>query len=112
MLERSGISLHEAAPWDASLSAGLSLLTPTALYVNELVRLHGDCGYKGAVHITGGGFYENIPRVVPKGMGCRIDAAAWAPLPIFEWLQQEGAAGPANHEAAMGSAATSGQGGA
>eukprot|EP00892_Ulva_mutabilis_P011524 jgi/Ulvmu1/8744/UM047_0086.1 len=90
VLERSGISLHDPAPWDESMKAGLSLLTPTALYVNALIQLRNDCGYKGAVHITGGGFYENIPRVIPKGMGCKIDSAAWTPLPIFEWLQGQG----------------------
>lgn len=94
MLDRSGISLHDPAPWDATQAAGLSLLAPTALYVNSLIELHGDCGYKGAVHITGGGFYENIPRVIPKGRGCRIDSSAWQPLPIFQWLQEQGALPP------------------
>lgn len=90
MLDRSGTSLRDPAPWDASQAAGLSLLTPTALYVNDLLRLRGDCGYKGAVHVTGGGFYENLPRVLPAGLGCTVDSGAWEPLPIFQWLQGQG----------------------
>ena len=47
-------------------------------------------GVKGLVHITGGGFMDNIPRVLPEGLGCHIDATAWACPEIFEWLQSEG----------------------
>ena len=43
---------------------------------------------QGVVHVTGGGFYENIPRVFPQGLGCRIDRQAWPLPPLFRWLQQ------------------------
>ena len=60
------------------------------LYVNDMLAVHNSCGFKGAVHITGGGFYENIPRVLPKALGCVVDSAAWEPLPVFQWLQDAG----------------------
>jgi phosphoribosylaminoimidazole synthetase len=91
ILERAKLSLHDPAPWDGAVSVGASLLTPTKLYVKDVLAVHDTCGFKGAVHITGGGFYENIPRVLPKSVGCEIDAAAWQPLPVFGWLQEAGA---------------------
>lgn len=90
VLERAAITVHDKAPWDESTTAGESLLTPTVLYVNDMLRVHNRCGFKGAVHITGGGFYENIPRVLPKTMGCSVDSSAWTPLPVFKWLQEAG----------------------
>ena len=47
-------------------------------------------GMKGAVHVTGGGFDENIPRVLPSGTGARIDRSAWQVPPVFQWLQEAG----------------------
>jgi len=41
-------------------------------------------------HITGGGFTENVPRVLPKGMGCEIDASKWTLPPVFKWLMEVG----------------------
>jgi phosphoribosylaminoimidazole synthetase len=90
VLERAELTVHDTAPWDASTTAGQSLLTPTVLYVNDVLAVHNSCGFKGAVHITGGGFYENIPRVLPKTMGCKVDSNAWTPLPVFQWLQETG----------------------
>jgi phosphoribosylaminoimidazole synthetase len=90
VLERAGLTLQDTAPWDPSTTAGQSLLTPTVLYVNDMLAVHNSCGFKGAVHITGGGFYENIPRVLPKTLGCQVDSTAWTPLPVFEWLQEAG----------------------
>lgn len=52
---------------------------------------------KGAVHVTGGGFDENIPRVLPQGTGARIDRAAWEVPPVFKWLQDAGAQCTAAH---------------
>lgn len=49
---------------------------------------------QGLVHITGGGFPENIPRVVPKGLATRINRSAWDIPPLFKWLQEVGQGGP------------------
>ena len=43
---------------------------------------------QGLVHITGGGFTENIPRIMPKGLGCSIDKTSWEVPQLFEWLQK------------------------
>lgn len=48
------------------------------------------CYVQGVVHITGGGFYENIPRILPGGLGCEIDRSAWAIPELFNWLQKVG----------------------
>jgi phosphoribosylaminoimidazole (AIR) synthetase len=45
---------------------------------------------KGAVHITGGGFQENIPRVLPEGLGVSIDRSSWGIPPVFQWLAEAG----------------------
>ena len=48
-------------------------------------------GLKGAVHITGGGFPENLPRVLPAGCACQIDTSSWQVPPLYQWLQKAGA---------------------
>lgn len=90
VLEVSGTSLTDPAPWDARTSIGLSLLTPTVIYVRQVLDLLAKADIKGLVHITGGGFPENIPRVVPKGLTARVNKAAWEPLPLFRWIQEAG----------------------
>jgi phosphoribosylformylglycinamidine cyclo-ligase len=45
---------------------------------------------KGAVHVTGGGFPENIPRVLPEGLGVSIDRSSWSIPPVFQWLSEAG----------------------
>ena len=67
-----------------------TLLTPTKIYVKALQPLMGRALIKAAAHITGGGFTENIPRVIPNGLDAQIDLASITPLPIFAWLAQQG----------------------
>ena len=69
---------------------GDALLTPTHIYVDELRTLRAH-GLKAAAHITGGGIPGNLPRVLPDGVGARIDRSCWPLPPIFTLLQQEGA---------------------
>ncbi|MCI6158458.1 MAG: phosphoribosylformylglycinamidine cyclo-ligase [Selenomonadaceae bacterium] len=69
---------------------GEELLTPTRLYPKTCLPLIHDYDIHGMVHITGGGFYENIPRALPDDMGVTIDSAAWEMPPIFRLLQQWG----------------------
>lgn len=92
VLEVAGVSLHDPAPWGGpnAQPAGLDLLTPTVIYVKTVMELHEKVGLKGLVHITGGGMTENIPRVIPKGLGVHINSNAWAVPPMFQWLQQAG----------------------
>lgn len=160
----SGTSLHDTAPWAPDTSVGLSLLTPTVLYVRDCMKMvsghgaggknavcmccrwlpypsRGRCGeavcsaactgyachvpswpqtcthphshphtlpccrashpqigaadVRGLVHMTGGGFPENIPRVVPKGLAARIRRSAWEVPALFQWLQEVCRAGRA-----------------
>lgn len=90
VLEVSGTSLFDQAPWDPKLSVGVSLLTPTALYVRDAMKLINVADVRGLVHITGGGFPENIPRVVPKGLGTKIDRSSWQIPSMFRWIQETG----------------------
>ena len=69
---------------------GECLLTPTRLYPRPCLPIIRNFDVKGMVHITGGGFYENIPRVLPKGVGVEIDVTSWPQLPIFGLLQKWG----------------------
>lgn len=69
---------------------GEELLRPTRLYPKVCLPLIKEFAIKGMVHLTGGGFYENIPRVLPKDCGVSINAAAWPMLPIFSLLQEWG----------------------
>ena len=71
-------------------SIGEELLTPTRLYPQVCLPLIRDFDLHGMVHITGGGFYENIPRALPNEMGAEVDAAAWEMPAVFRLLQEWG----------------------
>ncbi|MBO4498532.1 MAG: phosphoribosylformylglycinamidine cyclo-ligase [Lachnospiraceae bacterium] len=71
-------------------SLGETLLTPTKIYVKPILSLLEKVTVKGISHITGGGFYENIPRSIKKGLGVKVDKKAVKVLPIFELLMNEG----------------------
>ena len=71
-------------------SLGEVLLTPTRLYPKVVLPLLSHIDIKGMVHITGGGFYENIPRILPEGTAVVIDGDSWPVLPIFSFLKKEG----------------------
>lgn len=69
---------------------GETLLTPTKIYVKPLLNLMKEVEVKGVSHITGGGFYENIPRSIPDGFGAEIDRSAVKILPIFDLIAKTG----------------------
>lgn len=75
---------------DFDKSLGEVLLTPTRLYPKAVLPLLSHIDIKGMVHITGGGFYENIPRILPEGTAVVIDGDSWPVLPIFPFLKKEG----------------------
>ena len=75
---------------DFDKSLGEVLLTPTRLYPKVVLPLLSHIDIKGMVHITGGGFYENIPRILPEGTAVVIDGDSWPVLPIFPFLKKEG----------------------
>ncbi|MBQ7541234.1 MAG: phosphoribosylformylglycinamidine cyclo-ligase [Clostridia bacterium] len=71
-------------------SVGETLLTPTKIYVKPMLALFDAVTVKAVSHITGGGFYENIPRSLPKGCGARIEKKAVRVLPIFDLIAKRG----------------------
>ncbi|PWM40746.1 MAG: phosphoribosylformylglycinamidine cyclo-ligase [Clostridiales bacterium] len=71
-------------------SIGETLLTPTRIYVKPMLALLEKIRVKGVSHITGGGFYENIPRSIPDGLGARIEKKAVRVLPVFDLIAKTG----------------------
>lgn len=71
-------------------SVGDTLLTPTKIYVKPMLALFKEVEVKAVSHITGGGFYENIPRSLPKGYSAKVDKSALKVLPIFNLIQKVG----------------------
>ena len=72
------------------VSLGEALLTPTKIYVKPMLALFGQVRVKGVSHITGGGFYENIPRSIPNGLGAEIRKENIRVLPIFDLIAKTG----------------------
>jgi phosphoribosylformylglycinamidine cyclo-ligase len=86
----SGLSLDDAAPFAPGLKLGQALLTPTRIYVRQILEtIRATHAVKALAHITGGGLTDNIPRVLPAGLAAEIDLAAFALSPVFGWLKQE-----------------------
>lgn len=69
---------------------GEVLITPTKIYVNSVLSILDKVKVNGMVHVTGGGFIENIPRVLPEGLGANINLGSWDMLPIFPFMQEKG----------------------
>ncbi len=69
---------------------GEELLKPTRIYVKTILSLLKNYELKGIAHITGGGFIENIPRILPQGLAAKVNLGSWPVLPIFDLLQQTG----------------------
>jgi phosphoribosylformylglycinamidine cyclo-ligase len=95
IVEKSGLAWHDPAPFAEDVLLGDAMLTPTRIYVKScLAAIRQTKAVKGLAHITGGGFPDNIPRVLPKGHGARIDLSRVPVKPVFKWLAQEGGVAP------------------
>jgi phosphoribosylformylglycinamidine cyclo-ligase len=91
VVAKSGLIWPTPAPFVTDQSLGEAILTPTRIYVKScLAAIRATNAVKGLAHITGGGFPDNIPRVLPKGLGARIDLERVPVLPVFKWLAGEG----------------------
>ena len=91
----SGLGWSSPAPFAAGLSMGAAFLTPTRIYVKQVLAAIRETGaVKALAHITGGGFPDNIPRVLPDGLGAALDLSALHPPPIFGWLARTGGVAP------------------
>jgi phosphoribosylformylglycinamidine cyclo-ligase len=91
IVANAGLAWDAPAPFDPAQKLGAALLTPTRLYVKPLLAaLKSTQAIKALAHITGGGFPDNIPRVLPKGVGVALDLPAIEVPPVFGWLAATG----------------------
>jgi phosphoribosylformylglycinamidine cyclo-ligase len=91
IVAQSGVKLDAPAPFSPQQKLGEALLTSTRIYVKAvLAALKIENGIKALAHITGGGFVDNVPRVLPKGTAARIELGAIPVLPVFAWLAKAG----------------------
>lgn len=90
ILETNGLTFADAAPFAEGQSIGEALLEPTRIYVKQVLAAFKSGGIHGLCHITGGGFYENLPRVYGDNLACRITGGSWPTLPVFDWLAKAG----------------------
>ncbi len=86
-VENSGLDWNGDSPFSSG-SLGAAMLAPTRLYVTQALAAIRAGGVHGLAHITGGGLTENLPRVLPEGLGCQVDLGAWQLPPVFRWLCQ------------------------
>ena len=89
-IDKNPDSLYDPCEALGGKTIAETLLTPTRIYVKSVLALLEKVNVKGISHITGGGFYENIPRSIPDGLGAKIDRAAVKVLPIFELIAKTG----------------------
>ncbi|MFI3318434.1 MAG: phosphoribosylformylglycinamidine cyclo-ligase [Rikenellaceae bacterium] len=86
----SSCSLFESHEELGGRTLGEVLLTPTKIYVKQVLQVVKECNVHGISHITGGGFDENIPRILTEDMGIEIKEGSWEILPVFRFLEQRG----------------------
>ena len=91
VIEKTGLPWEAPSPFGSEQSLGDAILTPTRIYVKACIAaIRQTNAVKGMAHITGGGFPDNIPRILPKGLGARIDLVRIAVPPVFQWLARAG----------------------
>ncbi|KAI9291293.1 phosphoribosylamine--glycine ligase [Neoconidiobolus thromboides FSU 785] len=90
VVELSGLNYNDPCPFQDNITLGKALLTPTKLYIKSLLPLIQKQLIKGMAHITGGGFIDNIPRVLPKNIKVKVNAKDVNLLPVFKWVKQIG----------------------
>ena len=96
----SGLAWSDPAPFDDEATLAEALLEPTRIYVKSILKAIRDThGIKALAHITGGGFPENIPRVLPKDFSAELDLDAIDVPPVFSWLAKTGGVAPRRDDA-------------
>jgi phosphoribosylformylglycinamidine cyclo-ligase len=91
VVEAAGLNFSDKAPFGDDASLGAALLTPTRIYVKSCLAAVRTGKVKALAHITGGGLLDNVPRVLPDGIGADLDANAWRAPEVFDWLAETGA---------------------
>jgi len=86
----AGLTYSDAYAPEPGKTVGEVLLTPTKIYVKPVLDLLKKVDVHGIAHITGGGFYENVPRMFPEGLTAEMDVSAWKRPAVFDWLKELG----------------------
>ena len=84
------LSLDQSVPEFGGRTLGETLLTPTKIYVRQVLDVIRNCDVHGICHVTGGGFDENLPRVLREGQGIEVEEGSWEILPVFRMLEKWG----------------------
>ncbi len=90
IIKDNKLDLHKPIPEYSDLPLGDYLLTPTRIYVKQVLEVIKKTEVHGVAHITGGGFDENIPRILKEGMGIHVVEGTWPILPVFKFLEKYG----------------------
>jgi phosphoribosylformylglycinamidine cyclo-ligase len=90
VVEQAGARYDHAAPFGGVRTLGDVLLTPTRIYVKSCLAAIAEGNVKALAHITGGGLVENLPRILPDGLGIELYAKAWDIPPVFCWIKSTG----------------------
>ncbi len=90
VVEKAGLDWKDAAPWDSAQTVGVSLLTPTKIYVKPLLAAVEKDLLLGMAHITGGGLEDNIPRMLPDHLAAEVDVSTWNVPKVLAWLKKAG----------------------
>lgn len=90
ILAKSGLEGDAPFPGENDRSVAEVLMAPTTIYVRAVKSLFKDVNIKGMAHITGGGFFDNIPRSLPGAVVADIEFASWVIPPVFHWIKKEG----------------------
>lgn len=94
-IARAGLTYDSQCPWDSAQTLGRALLTPTRIYIRPLLPvLKRGALVKALAHVTGGGFVENLPRMLPPALGCIVDAAAYQLPDVFRFVMRAGGVAP------------------
>ncbi len=83
------LDIHDQVE-ELNCTVGEALITPTKIYVKEVLKVLEQVSVKGMVHVTGGGFIENIPRILPEGFGVNVELNSWPKLDLFNFIQEKG----------------------
>ncbi|SKA72311.1 phosphoribosylformylglycinamidine cyclo-ligase [Paucidesulfovibrio gracilis DSM 16080] len=89
LFDQSGLRGDDAFP-GGEKSVAETLLEPTRIYTRSVLHLLDKVQVNGMVHVTGGGFYDNIPRVLPEDVAVQVEFGSWPMLPVFDWLRKQG----------------------
>lgn len=90
ILSDNSLDLKKVYPELSNKMLGEVLITPTRIYVKQVLEVIRNCNVHGISHITGGGFDENIPRILSEGQGIEIEEGSWEILPVFRFLEKYG----------------------